>query len=95
MTQKELKIGQRVWHPVFKWGTFRLPPGEVKSLVDFDFKECSYYIPGHGYKSFKKENRGNTIYLPNEELFSREIKVNELSEKIKLKIIALNTTLIL
>lgn len=94
MIKKELKIGLRVYHPIFKWGTVRLPPNDDKTFVDFDFKECSYYIIGHGYKSFKKENGDNGIYLPNDELFLKEVSNNELSKKMNLKILALNATVI-
>ena len=93
MNQSELKMNQRVYHPIFKWGTLCMPPNQEKSLVEFDFKECSYYIIGKGYKDFKKENGDNIIYLPNEELWAHEISGNEIPAIMQLKIKALNATI--
>lgn len=95
MTQQELKIGMRVYHPIFLWGTVRLPPNTDKTFVDFDFKECSYYIMGEGYRTFKKQNGDNGVYLPNDELFEKEISGSEIPAILSLKKKALNATVIM
>lgn len=90
MKQAELQIGMRVWSPIFGWGTLLHPPTENKSLVDFDFKECSYYIMGKGYKTFKKEDGDNIVFLPNDELFENDKA--QIPPIIQLKKKALNPT---
>lgn len=93
MIQSQLKIGMKVYHPIFRWGTVILPPNEDKTFVLFDFEEVSYYIIGVGYKTFKKENGDNGIYLPNCELYDHVATVDEIPEVLRLKMLALNATI--
>lgn len=92
MKKSELKINMRVWHPIFLWGTLSHPPREDKSLVAFDFTECSYYMPGRGYSTYKKETGDNVIFLPNDELYPAEIDKELFSRKMKMKIAFLCAT---
>lgn len=96
MEKKDLKTGMRVWHPIFLWGTMQMPPNDDKSLVEFDFMECTYYVMGEGYKTFRNdETKGNVIYLPNDQLYDKEIDSANLPYLMNLKKVAMNATIVL
>lgn len=98
MKANDLSMGKRVFHENFGWCKIIHPflaavsEKSGKALIDTEADEITYYIMGHGYKTFKRDENGrNIVYVPIEELHPDENF--EQTEKYLLGKIALNCQL--
>ena len=77
-----IKVGARVWHPMFLWGKVTNPPTITKTLIEFEFESISYNIAPGQRKTFKKNNGENVVFTPNFQLFEQELKAEDIPEVI-------------
>lgn len=77
-----LKVGARIWHPMFLWGIITHPPQLIKTLVAYEFEKIIYNIAPGKRKAFHRNKNEHIIFTPNFQIFEKEIPGNDLPDVI-------------